>query len=337
MPLRTLRGRLSLGMVAVFSAALGVSALLDAWQARHPGRAAVRDILPEPYQDALVLAGFTVPALVLIWLVSSWSLRPLDRASRQARAIGPAVPAARITADGLPAEITPLVDAVNGALDRMAEAAAAERRFTENAAHELRTPLAVLSLRLQRARAAESATPDWAAIERDLAHINRLVARLLDLARADHAGRSASPGTLPVVNLARLAREAAAGILPLAEAAGRKVLLDLPETLAVPGEADDLREALSALLENAAVHGAGTISVSAATAGGRMILRVQDDGPGIPPGQEAAVFERFQKGSASEGSGLGLAIVREIIRRHDGTARVVPGAGCRMEIDLPAA
>jgi two-component system sensor histidine kinase QseC len=141
--LRTLRGRLVGAMLAIFLFALAASALMDAL---HAPRAWVlpRLLNAEPYQDALVLACFSLPALFLIWLVSSWSLRPLARASREARAVGPLDPAARISRAGLPAEITPLVDAVNGALDRMADAFEAERRFTENAAHELRTPLCVL-------------------------------------------------------------------------------------------------------------------------------------------------------------------------------------------------
>ncbi len=80
-------------------------------------------------------------ALILIWLIASWSLRPLARALEEAGRIGPRHPDARLSRARLPAEILPLVDAVNGALDRMTSAFAAERRFTENAAHELRTPL----------------------------------------------------------------------------------------------------------------------------------------------------------------------------------------------------
>ena len=137
---RTLRGRLVAAMLAIFVLALATSALLDALEA-PTARVLPRLLNAEPFQDALVLACFSLPALLLIWLVSSWSLWPLARASREARNIGPLDPFARISRDGMPAEITPLIDAVNGALDRMADAFEAERRFTENAAHELRTPL----------------------------------------------------------------------------------------------------------------------------------------------------------------------------------------------------
>lgn len=304
--IHTLRGRLLLGMLAVFVAAMLLSSMLDGQSSAGPV------LLPEPYQDALVLAVMAVPALALIWLVSSWSLRPLEKAAREARAIGTASAAARITTAGLPAELTPLVDAVNGALDRLSQAAAAERRFTENAAHALRTPLAVLSLRLARARAAP-AELNLADIEQDLAHVTRLVAGLLALARAEHAQNAETPPAAPV-NLARLAREAAAAVLPMLEAQGRAITLDLPETLTARVDPALLREALQILLENAVQHGKGEVQLTGREAGPARILSVADAGPGIAAGQEAAVFERFHKSASSTGSGLGLAILRELAR-----------------------
>ena len=333
--LRTLRGRLVAAMLAILVLALATSALLEA-----PGAPALPRLLnAEPFQDALVLACFSLPALLLIWLVSSWSLRPLARASREARAIGPLDSSARISRDGMPAEITPLIDAVNGAVARMADAFEAERRFTENAAHELRTPLCVLDLRLQQARQAAAAGNtnfDWPAIERDIARMNRLVSQLLDLARRENAGRATSKAAQPVVNLARISREACAMMLPLVEAQNRTLTIDIPETLSVRGHADDLRAALSNLLENAAIHGKGTIGVTARqAAGAAVILVVSDEGPGLPAELNGVAFERFRKGSRSEGTGLGLAIVREVIRGHGGQVAFLPGRPCRVELKLP--
>ena len=325
---RTLRGRLVLAMVAVFLLALACSTLLD--QATGP---VARALDREPYQDGLVLALFSLPALALIWLVSSWGLHPLTRASDEARRAGPQNPDARLSRAGMPAEIAPLVDAVNGALDRMAAAFAAERRFTENAAHELRTPLAVLGLRLQRARlAGPGAHPDWPAIEHDLAQMNRLVDQMLDLARKEHGGRLAADRA--EINLSRVAREAAAGVLPLAEAAGRALLVDVPDMLPVRGAADDLRDAVRNLLENAVLHGRGTIALRARTKGGVVALEVADEGAALT---DDSLFERFQKTSTSPGSGLGLAIVREVARFHGGEARFLDGPGCRVAFELPLA
>ncbi len=329
---RTLRGRLVVAMLAIFLFALAAAALLDASHAivlPHPLDA-------EPYQDALMLACFSLPALLLIWLVSSWSLRPLARASREARAVGPQHPAARISRAGMPAEIIPLVDAVNGALDRMTDAFEAERRFTENAAHELRTPLCVLDLRLQQARqSAAGAGFDWPAIEQDIARMNRLVGQLLDLARRENAGRAGA--ALPAVNLARIGREACAMIVPLAEAHGRALALDLPETLGTRGQADDLREALRNLLENAVMHGQGCIGLVGweSRNPAEIVMIVSDEGPGLPAELESSAFERFCKGRRSEGSGLGLAIVREAVRGHGGTVEFLAGEVCRVRIELP--
>jgi two-component system sensor histidine kinase QseC len=321
-------------MAVVFLLALGISRSLETDD--HP-RAKLRGVLAaldrEPYQDAAVLAVFGVPALALIWLVSSWSLRPLLRASAEAAEAGPRNPAARISRAGLPAEIAPLVEAVNGALDRMADAMEAERRFTENAAHELRTPLAVLKLRLQRARDS-AAAPEWPAIEHDLGQMQRLVSQLLDLARKQHAGCDAARPHLPV-NLSRLAREAAAMLLPLAEAQGRCLLVELPDSIEVAGHADDLRDAIGNLLENALHHGAGAITVQARREGAQARLLIGDEGPGVAAELRPRLFERFEKGPGTGGSGLGLAIVREVAAAHGGEVSLLPGPGCRVELRLP--
>src|SRR6185437_13273187 len=132
----------------------------------------VDSLFEEASEQLLVLWPFAVLALGLTWAITWWSLRPVTRASREAATVGPADLDTRISIHGLPREIRPLVDAVNGALDRLAAAYSAERQMTADAAHELRTPLSVLSLRLQRAR--HSGTMDWPAIERDLAQMTQV-------------------------------------------------------------------------------------------------------------------------------------------------------------------
>jgi two-component system sensor histidine kinase QseC len=330
--LPTLRGRLAAAMALIFFAALAVSTSFNALTRDHGETE--EGLIPEPYQDALVLGVFSLGAIVLIWQVSSWSLKPLRRASVEAQQVGPLNAAARLSRTELPQEIVPLVDAVNAALDRMTEGFEAERRFTTNAAHELRTPLAVLGLRLQRARAAGPDAPiDWPAIDHDLAQMNRLVTQLLDLARKD---RGPQPAAREIINLSRAAREAAAGILPLAEAASRPLHVNLPDSMPVRGEAGDLRDALTNLLENALLHGTGQIAITGATQGPEHVVTIADEGPGVPAGQEEAVFDRFQKGTGSEGTGLGLAIVRAVIRGHGGTVTFLPGPPARVAVRLPA-
>lgn len=342
--LHSLRSRLVAAMSLVFALGLGGALMLPPFEQGVVllvlGRYGPL-LLHDPYQDILLLIPIIVASLALIWVVSAWSLRPLARASSEAAKAGPRNPAARIGSRGLPSEVRPLVDAVNGALDRLADAYAVERRFTADAAHELRTPLAVLNLRLQRAKV-EDAT-DWTAIDRELAQMNRLVEQLLDLARKEHAGHEVPAPDLPVVNLSRIAREAAAAVVPLAEVAGRAMEVELPDTLLVRGRANDLRDALRNLLDNALAHGQGTIwlhgrLVTTGRDRPQVIIEVADEGSGIPAGLREVVFDRFRKGRQdSPGSGLGLAIVREVVQSHNGSVELMPGAGCQVRIALPIA
>jgi len=324
----SLRFRLVAAMLLVFLVAIAASSLLDRLAGAGP-------VSPEnePYQDGLVLACFSLAVLVLIWVVSQWSLRPLSRVSAEAARAGPRNPGLRLTSDLLPTEVRPLVDAVNGALDRLEAAYEAERRFTADAAHELRTPLSVLSLRLQRARIEGSM--DWDAVDRDVRQMTHLVNQLLDLARKEQAGRDFSA---PAVNFSRVTREAAAMFAPLAEHAGRVLNVDLPESLPVRGRADDLRDMVLNLLDNALRHGRGAIGLFGRLENGRCLIDVQDEGAGVPPDLREAMFARFRKAQpGSSGTGLGLAIVREVAESHGGRAQFLPGLRCTVRLDLPQA
>ncbi|HUZ66826.1 MAG TPA: HAMP domain-containing sensor histidine kinase [Beijerinckiaceae bacterium] len=339
--LDSLRGRLVASMLFVFALGLGGALALHPFEER--GALLARyfaSLVREPYQDLSVLLAFSVGAIALIWIVSGWSLRHLGDASREAALVGAESPGARISTARLPAEIRPLVDAVNGALDRLAEAYAAERRFVADAAHELRTPLAVLSLRLQRAR--QESPPDWAALDCDLGQVSRLVAQLLDLARKEYAAQTHSSDE-DVANLSRAAREAVAAIIPLTEQAGRALDVDLPESLFVRGRADDLRDMIRNLLDNALQHGGGAIRIfgaeSSSSAGERRaVITVSDEGRGVPANIQKAMFDRFKKETPnSAGSGLGLAIARQVAEGRRGSIEFISGPGCTVRVVLPIA
>ncbi|MDE2263173.1 MAG: HAMP domain-containing histidine kinase [Gammaproteobacteria bacterium] len=305
---------------------------------QHVGRDVLVDSLfEEESEHALILIPFALLGLGLIWIISGWSLRPIARASREAARVGPRRPDLRISLAGLPAEIQPLVEAVNGALDRLSRAYSAERRLTADAAHELRTPLAVLNLRLQRAHLTGSI--EWPAVERELSQMGRLVDQLMDLARKEALSHDRRTEELPVVNLSRLVREAAAMVLPLIEAQGRRLQVDVPDAVQVRGRADDLRDLVRNLLDNALVHGKGTVTARIEADGGSaglIAIEVRDEGPGVPLGHEESVFQRFYKLTAeTPGSGLGLAIVRHVARSHGGDAHFLPGLGC-VVVHLPA-
>lgn len=334
-----------LGPVEFIGAGAGRRAIIAAHGPRGTtvlvGRTAMRSdelvdsLFEEGSEELTVIVPFALLGLVLVWLISWWSLRPIARASREAALVGPRRPDLRISASGLPQEIKPLVEAVNGALDRLSRAYATERRLTADAAHELRTPLAVLNLRLQRARL--TGNTDWAAVERELAQMGRLVDQLLDLARKESLAHEQRAQELPVVNLSRVVREAAAMMLPLMET-GRELEIDVPDSVPVRGNSDDLRDMVRNLLENAVVHGRGKVSArieNAQTDSPFVMIAVGDEGAGIPPGQEEAVFQRFHRLDAEKpGSGLGLAIVRHVARSHGGDAHFLPGQP-RVVVRLP--
>ncbi|HVS76745.1 MAG TPA: HAMP domain-containing sensor histidine kinase [Steroidobacteraceae bacterium] len=296
----------------------------------------VDSLFEEGSEQLTIIVPFALLGLALIWVISWWSLRPIARASRDAARVGPRRPDMRISASELPREIQPLVEAVNGALDRLSRAYAAERRLTTDAAHELRTPLAVLNLRLQRARL--TGNIDWSAVERELAQMGRLVDQLLDLARKESLSRERRAEALPPVNLSRVVREAAAMVLPLMETGGRELDVDVPDCVQVRGNGDDLRDMVRNLLENAILHGRGKVSArieSPAKGSDLVTIEVADEGAGVPPGQEEAVFQRFRRLNVeTPGSGLGLAIVRQVARSHGGDAHFLPGAGC-VVVHLP--
>jgi signal transduction histidine kinase len=341
--LESLRGRLVASMVLVFLLGLAGSIAMEPLLKYQQCALGWLGTVPfeEPYQDFALLVPLSFGGIMLIWLVSGWSLRDLASASREAASVGPANPRGRISTRRLPAEIRPLVDAVNGAMDRLAEAYAAEQHFVADAAHELRTSLAVLSLRLQRAKL--TGELDWRAVEADLTQVNRLADQLLDLARKEHARQLDAAASLSVTNLSRVAREAAATIAPLAEQAGRVLDVELPAALPVRGRPDDLYDMVRNLLDNALVHGRGTVRLTgqiqeAAGGGQQAWISVSDEGSGVPAGQEEAVFERFRKaGSESPGHGLGLAIVREVVRGHGGSVELLPGPGGVVRVALPIA
>lgn len=294
----------------------------------------IDSLFEEDSENLLVLAPLAILAPLLIWMISGWSLRPIARKSREAALVGPGRPDIRISLDGLPREIQPLVEAVNGALDRLSSAYSTERRLTANAAHELRTPLAVLNLRLQRARL--TGTINWPAIEGELGQMSRLVDQLLDLARKESMSREGSIEQAPVVNLSRIVREAAATVVPLMEAQERPLIVDVPDVVLLHGGADDLRDMIRNLLDNALIHGRGTVIARIHPVAAGVTIEVIDEGPGVPSGQEEFVFERFRKLNAeSPGSGLGLAIVRQVARTHGGDARFVAGRG-RVVLTLPS-
>ena len=323
--IRSLRSRIMLAigvtMLVAAAATLGFVALELAELRRG------EDIDPAHVEYAellIVLLPFALLTPIAGAAVAAWSLRPLTKAAAEARAIGPEGPERRIDTIGLPHEARPLVEAVNAALDRLAQALMNERRLAADAAHALRTPLAIAKLRLARGTLAAEDVQKLAA---DLDRIDRSLEQLLSLARLDaRAGTSAEP-----IDAARLARTIAAEFLPIADAQHRALEVYAPHPVCV--RAANLDEALRNLIHNALRHGCGTVRVAARAIEGEASVSVSDEGGGVPAAGRLAMLARFGRGSGSSGSGLGLSIVARIAARAGGALHWPDNA--RLELRLP--
>jgi two-component system sensor histidine kinase QseC len=256
----------------------------------------------------------------LIWWGVGSGLRPLRRiasevSSREAARLEP------LDVQRAPAEVLPLVEALNRLFARLAYAFESERRFTADAAHELRTPLAGLKTQVQVALRAGSDEQRARALTQLLHGIDRatrLVQQLLTLARLDP---DASISDFGRVDLKAVVVDTVAELIP--EADGRDVEVEVMESGAVPvfGGRDALAILVRNLVENAVLytpHG-GRVVVGVSIRQGRSVLEVCDNGPGIAPAERERVFERFHRGTDTQtpGSGLGLSIVKRIAELHN--------------------
>jgi two-component system OmpR family sensor kinase/two-component system sensor histidine kinase QseC len=292
--------------------------------------AALRSIVPVALALPLVAAA--------VWWLIGLSLVPLARAAQAAQARG-ANALDALPTRGLPGEVAPLVDAFNGLLARLATAFDVQRHFVADAAHELRTPLTALKLQLGLLRDSAPGAAQDAAIERLRAGIDRavhLVEQLLALARAEPGAST----TRVALDLVEIARQALADVQPLAHKAGVALALTAPGPVPLEGDPQALRSAVRNLVDNAVKYGARHVRVEALRdAVGAPRLRVDDDGPGIPPAQRERVFGRFQRGEGggAEGSGLGLAIVQAAARQQGASIVLAdsPLGGLRAEVAWP--
>jgi two-component system sensor histidine kinase TctE len=281
-------------------------------------------------------------ATAMLVLAVGWALRPLARlrSEVQARSPNDLTP---ISGSGIPADVRPLVEAINHHVERNRRQAEARRAFIDDASHQLRTPLTTLSTQVGFAlRETEPAVQReaLAAIKTQLDETVRQTNQMLALARADSA--QAEPQTVELTALAE-------GVTRQWWVQAREQGIDLgfepaAEPLHVSGDPGLLKEALSNLLHNAIRYTprGGQVTVSVARGGDTAALTVLDDGPGIPPAERARAGERFFRGSkvALPGSGLGLAIVRSIAQRYGGELRLESGPderGLRVSIALPLA
>ena len=279
--------------------------------------------------------------LLPVWLAVSRGLRPLRRLSDTIAARGPD-DLTPLDCDARYGELKPVAAAMDQLLAKLRSKIAREHAFVEDAAHELRTPMAVISAQvhvLEKATGAEQRRAAAEHLARAIARASHLVQQLLDLARIDSAAASSAAR----VDVAQLVRHEMASAAPAAMARGIEVSLDAPDVLLQRIESHVFQSIVQNLLTNALryVPPGGQVAVELIARQDRLVLTVADDGPGIPPGEQAMVFERFYRvaGNDASGSGLGLAIVAQAVKRLHGTVRLetgLHGRGCRFIVELCA-
>jgi signal transduction histidine kinase len=312
--------------------------------------AIVRSITPidAAERQLLGILGVAVPLAVVVaalggYVLAYRALRPVELLRRAAEDYGATDLSRRLAPDKLrDDELGRLARTLDAMLDRVAAAVEQQRRFTGDASHELRTPIATIlanaTLSLERARSADDYRSTLVRIESETARMARIVEGLLLLARADADG---APLNMEPVDLDALLDA------PLRRAGLRAVEQDLRVAsrvepgLVVLDRDSGLERVFDNLLDNALRYApAGSaVEVDAAAQNGIVRVTVADHGRGISPDERTRVFERFHRspGASGAGAGLGLAIARATVEAHGGRISVAetPGGGATFAVELP--
>jgi signal transduction histidine kinase len=232
----------------------------------------------------------------------------------------------RLPREDVVLELEPLVDAFNSALGRIDEDVTQRRRFFANAAHELRTPIAILQTRLE----ASAPGPERDRLLMDVGRLAQTAEQLLDMQRFG------AIQSWEDVDLVDIGRRVVADSAPMAISAGYELGFEAEgASVIIKGDRDSLERAVSNLVRNAIEHGggSGTIRVEVKREGS---IDVADDGPGIAGEEREKIFEPFYRSKPkSTGAGLGLSIVRQIAQTHNGHVDIIPQAwGARFRLTL---
>ena len=279
---------------------------------------------------------------MLIWWAVGHGLRPLTRLTDEISQRAPDN-LAPLNTIATPAEVTPLIDRLNQLFHRIDSTLENERRFTADAAHELRTPVAAIKAQAQVARGATQDAEREHALAQAIAGCDRathLIEQLLTLARLDNI----APGTAETCALADIAAATLADMAPAA--LDHDVQLELLDhgTSPIEGLPALLAILLRNLIDNAIRHTAPgtTVTVEVSTSDDRPCITVSDDGPGLPAEELQKISQRFYRalGTAASGSGLGLSIVQRIAELHHATLSFSSNAeksGLKVAVRFPPA
>ena len=329
------RGPQSLYALLPGNAIIRVFVVVTPFQAEATVHAADRVLFPGVPLSVLLVAA-------VAYLATRRALRPVEAIRARTAAVSAADPRERVEVPRTGDEVAALAVTINATLQRLDDAASAQRRFVADAAHELRSPLTVLLADLEVALAYPDRA-DWpattATAARQARRLQALTEDLLLLARLD-------AGATPPATELDLSALAASLTLEYATAArGSAVRPHCAATGPVPvsGNPEQLRRLLRNLLDNALRHAAASVEVTvrAGAAPGEAVLEVADDGPGIAPADRERVFDRFTRladarDRDSGGTGLGLAIARELAHSQHGTLTLAAteGGGTRFVLHL---
>lgn len=283
-------------------------------------------------QDVLGYVLLALPLVLLPLGLAVWlGLRPLNSLSQRIALRRPEDLSPLREPTGY-AELAPLVEAFNALLERARRRRDTEQAFVQDAAHELKTPLAVVAAQahvLAGAQDGAQRATALQALEQGVQRASHQVNQLLTLAALEHADTVQPCQT----DLVALAREVLIELEPLTRDRRVELVLQSPDGLSHPVDVQALRSVLVNLVRNAIQHGAagGTVTVALDRSAGAIRLAVSDDGPGIPVAERERVFDRFYRaeGACASGSGLGLAIVQRAAQRLQARVGIEDGPGGR--------
>jgi two-component system sensor histidine kinase QseC len=285
---------------------------------------------------------FALPLLALAaWFAVRHGVAPLrllgrTLSQRTPQALQP------VAVNGAPSEMAPMLDALNGLFRRIAELLESERRFTADAAHELRTPIAAIRAQAQVALGAIAEYERTRALQATLQgcdRATRLVEQLLTLSRLE----SGAERTDVAVDLAGLVRQVVAELAPQALSKRQVVDVQASNLCALQGDPTLLSVLIRNLADNAIRYSppGAIVRIAVSNEQGAVRLSVEDSGPGMPPAEMERLGERFFRvvGSGQDGSGLGLSIIRRIAAAHEAVVHVAKSdsvGGLLVEVRFPA-
>ena len=305
---------------------IGVAIFGEGWRPLLPA------LYKEIYEHALLpLMPLGLLLLVFNVVVVRRMLRPLERAVADVRALDPADLSRRLHQSASPPELSALLGAFNLALERLERAMLTLRQFTADAAHELRTPLAAMTLTIGQL----PASIERQKLRDDASALSRLIAQLLDLARTDALDSAQSARS----DLSDIATRVATNMVPVAISQGKSIRYINNGSSIVAGSSELLERALRNLIENALVHAPPATEVDVVV-GPKPEIQVRDHGPGIPLEMRDLVFTRFWRADQQHsGAGLGLAITRSIMDACGGSVHIgdAEGGGAVVTLVFPRA